>query len=155
MDPRTEKMLAERRQPAAASGPLGVRLPAFLNPLEKWLRAHWALASIGSVVLVAAIVGGHHLFVTRPALEREREALEQARAREQMALEFDVKQASLETCLSATETDRTSTWEAACRARHWKSGCSLPRDIVEQHQRAYTDRRNDCLRRFSLNSAEQ
>src|SRR5689334_20632319 len=139
MDPRTEKMLAERRQAAANSSPLGLRLRAYRAATEKWLRAHWALASVGSVLLVTIFAGGRYLFVTKPALERERDAREQAQARQQMEMEYDVKQASLEQCLSATDTERASLWEAACRTRHWKSGCSLPRDVVEQQARAYAD----------------
>jgi hypothetical protein len=162
MDPRTAKMLAERRQPTARSGlsgitgALGLGLPAYRAAVEKWLRAHWGLAAIVSAaVIFAMFAGARHIFVTRPALEREYAELENLRVRQRMETEFDARQASLDGCLATTDTERAALWEAACRERRRPRGCSLPRDVVEQQQRAYTDRRNDCMRRFSLSAEVQ
>ena len=162
MDPRTAKMLAERRQPTARSGlsrmsaVMGPRLRAVWAAVDKRLRAQWGLAAIGSVlVIVATFAGARHILVTKPALEREHAALEELRARQQMETEFDARQASLDGCLAATDTERAALWQAACRARRRPIGCSLPRDVVEQQQRAYADRRNDCMRQFSLSSELQ
>jgi hypothetical protein len=154
MDPRTEKMLAERRPPTAVNA-LGLRLTAGRTAAEKWLRAHRGLALIGAALIVAAaFAGGRYLFVVRPALERDAVALERQRAVQELAAELDATQASLDACLATIDAERDALWDAGCQERRQRAGCSLPRDVVEQQQRVYTDKHTDCLRRFSLSSRQ-
>jgi hypothetical protein len=153
LDPRTEKMLAERREKTAEGGSPGRRLSASRIAVETWVRAHRGLALIGAaLVVVAAFAGGRYQIVVRPAAERERVALEQQRAAREMAAALDTRQASLDACLATADSERVARWEAACRERRQPHACSLPRDVVEQQQRADTDHRTDCMRRFSLSS---
>jgi len=151
MDPRTEKMLADRRQQTAGSGSLGHRLAASRTTVATWFRAHRGLALITAALIgVAAFAGGRYLLVVRPAVERERVALEQQRATQEMAVALDARQASLDACLATADSERVALWEAACRERRQPHSCSLPRNVAEQQQRTHTDHRTDCIRRFSL-----
>ena len=148
MDPRTEKMLAERRQEAElkAARP---RVAATIEDTSAWFTRNWWLLGIGLAVVVGAIAFAWHLLVTVPAQDREKAAME-TQARQQIEVDLTAKQEMLDTCLTAAEADYTALWDGACKARRAKRECALPKDVVADQERRRTSARNDCLQRYSL-----
>jgi hypothetical protein len=148
VDPRTEKMLAERRQEAElkAARP---RVAATIQDTSAWFTRNWWLLGIGLTVVVGAIAFAWHLLVTVPAQDREKAAME-TQARQQIEADLTVRQDALDTCLTKVDGDYTALWDGACKAHRAKSGCALPKDVVADQERRRTNARNDCLQKYSL-----
>jgi hypothetical protein len=148
VDPRTEKMLAERRQEAESKA-ARPRAAAAVEDTTAWLTRNRIALAIGAAAVIAAVAFAWHLLVTLPALERERTALD-AQTRQQIEVDLTAKEERLDACLTAAEADYMAQWDSACKARRAKRGCALLKDVVAAQERRRTDARNDCLQRYSL-----
>lgn len=148
MDPRTEKMLAERRQEAEARAarPRGA---ATIEDTKGWLARNRLAMTIAASAVVAVLALARHLLVTVPAREREL-ATAQMQAQQQTESDAVAKQEALDVCLTTAQADYTAVWDGACKARKARTGCALPKDVVADQERRRVAAHNDCLKRYSL-----
>src|SRR5688572_20219282 len=101
MDPRTAKMLEERR----AQRPASPRARALLTrgEVSAWLSLNWFRAAIAAAVLVLALSVGHYTMVTLPALKRD-EIAAQKQAEQLRTLKFLANDRSAEACLADADS---------------------------------------------------
>lgn len=144
MDPRTEKLLAERAQKIAAT-PAPLRGPIrVLESAQFWAKAHVREAKILAGALVAVLVGAYYLGVALPAQRAERletEAYAAAKLRDKTTS----RQTSMSECLTKAETEANDRWTAACKARREGPNCPLPEKQAEDFDRTERTARNACL----------
>ena len=144
MDPRTEKMLAERAEAAAKlPRPLreGIRIR---DQVRAWVRVHKPHAILISTAMVATLVAGYYTMVVLPAAERDRTELE-TRSAERLKSSTASRQNAVDACLEKAKTDAEAEWVNACKARRQRAGCALPRGVVEEQRRRESAARNACL----------
>lgn len=149
MDPRTEKMLAERGQKAASAPPPPKSPLRALNDAKAWIKVHGLAAKVGAAAAVIVLIAAHYVFVTLPAQREERMQLE-ARAAEHFKAETVASQVATDDCLSKAAAEADARWNAACKARRESAGCALPASLAEELQRQESQARNSCLMRSSL-----
>lgn len=149
MDPRTAKLLAEREQRAAAAPPRVGRALGALNGAGTWAKRHTLAAKVGAAVLAAVVLTAYYVFVTMPSqrLDRMEEAAVTA---EKVKSETTARQVAMTECLSKAETEATTRWTAACKARREGAGCTLSAQQTDALDREESVARNSCLTRFSL-----
>ena len=145
MDPRTEQMLAERRQNAVPPPPPPVGREAAVG----WLKERWLPATLAGTAVLVALSVSYYLLIALPSLKRE-QAAAAAQAKQQVEVEVATRATALEACLTQTQADYTTLWEAACKERGAAAGCPLPTAVIKEQDRRRTEARNDCLRRYSL-----
>ena len=149
MDPRTERMLAEREQKVALI-PMPLRgLVRALFDLGPWLKAHRRGAAVASTAAVIALVVAYNLLVAKPA-ERSVQLQMDARSAERVKTETETRQVALNECLSKAEAEAKAKWNATCRARGERAGCALTARLTEDLDEKAGQARNSCLMRFSL-----
>jgi len=130
MDPRTEKMLAERAERNAAP-------PA---PRRGPLTSIKLLAGAGLAVVFAV----YYLTVALPAQRADQLQME-ARAAERLKAATSSRQVSVADCLTKAQADAEAQWTAACKARKQGANCPLPEAQGEDLDRAGSAARNACL----------
>ena len=145
MDPRTEQMLAERRQNAEPSPPP----PPGRDVAASWLKAHWLAVTLAAAAVAATFSLSYYLLVSEPALRREQAAAE-AQARQRLEVDVATRATAMEACLTQAQADYSTLWESACKARQAAAGCALPQAVVREQEKRRSDARNDCLRQYSL-----
>ena len=129
MDPRTEKMLAERgSKPAAPSTP-----PR--RPLNSKLLA-------GAVV--AVLFTAYYFAVALPAQRADRLDME-ARVAASVKADVASKHTSVADCLAKAQADAEAQWTAACKARKEGPNCPLPARQADAFDNAESAARNACL----------
>lgn len=144
MDPRTEKMLAERAQRNAAT-PAPLRAPlAVAHDGRRWVKTHANAARLIAGAAVAALFAGYYLIVTLPAQRADRMEL-QARAAESVKAETTMNHTAVSDCLSKAKADADARWDAACKARRQGPNCPLPEHQAETYERDESNARNACL----------
>jgi len=111
MDPRTEKMLAERAQKAA--------LVRALDDLRAWVKAHATAAKVAAAGAVIVLLAAHYILVAKPA-ERSEQLQMEARAAERVKTDTAARQVAMDECLSKATDEAEARWKAACKAR---GGC--------------------------------
>jgi hypothetical protein len=149
MDPRTEKMLAERGQKAASAPPTLKSPLRALNEVRTWTKAHGLAAKLGAGAIVVVLIAAHYVFVTMPAQRVERLQME-ARAAERLKSETAASQVATDDCLSKASAEADARWNAACKTRRERAGCALPASLADELQRDESQARNACLMRSSL-----
>jgi hypothetical protein len=145
VDPRTEQMLAERRQNAEPPPPPLQGRPAAVG----WLKAHWLAVTLAATAVAATCSLSYYLLVSEPALRRE-QAASAAQARHQLEIDVATRATAMEACLAQAQADYNTLWESACKARQAAAGCALPQAVVREQEKRRSDARNDCLKQYSL-----
>lgn len=148
MDPRTERMLAEREQKAAVP-PLLKRPSRAINEARAWVKAHGLAAKLGAAAAFVVLIAAYYLLVTMPGHRLERLEME-ARAAERVRSQTAANQVAMDDCLSKAAAEAEARWSAACTSRRERSGCSLPAPLTDELQRAESQARNSCLMQSSL-----
>jgi uncharacterized protein HemX len=144
MDPRTMKMLEERRQASANAPPPPSAAQAFQTKATAWFQKNRTSVGAGAAALVVVVVVGRYTMVTLPArkqeqiVQRTQEAEAQARAQEEQ----------LSSCLAELDKTYTADVDKACRASKQGADCSLPRATSRQIDQSRLDGRIDCFRKF-------
>ena len=133
MDPRTEKMLAERAE-AAKVAPTPA--PSRRSPQTKTKL----LAAAGAAVFLVV----YHFAVRLPAERADRLAME-TRAAESLKTNTAARQDSVSECLTKAKADADAQWAAACKARRQGPNCPLPERQANTFEQAERDARNACL----------
>jgi hypothetical protein len=129
MDPRTEKMLAERAERKAAP-PAPQRRPVNIK----------LLAGAGAAVLFAA----YYFAVALPAQRADQLEVE-TRAAERVKADTSSKHVSVADCLAKVQADAEAQWTAACKAKKQGPSCPLPEHQADAFESAESAARNACL----------
>lgn len=133
MDPRTEKMLAERgTRPEAASPSPRASSGAMKNAK--------LLATVGAVILFAV----YYVLVALPAQQQDRQELK-ARDVENIKASVTARQDAMSDCLTKAQTEADARWTAACKAKREGPTCTLPENQTRDLERTERDARNACL----------
>ena len=144
MDPRTEKMLAERAERAAAT-PAPVRGPfSAIHNGRRWAKTHATATKLLAGVVLALFFGVYYLTVTVPAQRADQLQME-ARAAERQKADIGSRQVSVSDCLTKAQADAEAQWTAACKARKQGANCPLPEAQADEFDRAESTARNACL----------
>lgn len=144
MDPRTIKMLEERRQAAANAPPPPTSAQAFQARATAWFQKNRTSVGAGAAALFVIVVVGRYTMVTLPArkqeqiVQRTQEAEAQARALEDQ----------LSTCLADLDKTYTAQVDKECKASKQGADCSLPKATTGRIDQARLDGRIDCFRKF-------
>jgi hypothetical protein len=147
MDPRTERMLAERRaaDDAMASLSPGRRVHAQASGMLKRNRRNLAI----SAAIVLAGVAVYYALITLPARARERrvqETREAGRQQAQQRLDLGLK---LDNCFSAAKAAFISSWDASCVTMKRRESCTLPADLAQEQETLLLYAREGCLKRHA------
>jgi hypothetical protein len=136
MDPRTEKMLADRAE-----------LEASAKPARRGSPSARAAGLTGAAVLVV-VLGAYHVLVTRPAQARA-EAEVDMRAAERLRAEIVARQVETDNCLATAEAESGARWNAVCKQNRRQNDCALSGDLTDQLEQQASHARNACLLRAS------
>lgn len=144
MDPRTEKMLAERAErkaaaPAPSRGPLGS-----VDDARKWVKTNPAATKLLGGAAAAVVFVAYYLIVALPAQRADRVEI-QTRAAEAVKTETTSKHTAVSDCLANVQAEADAQWAAACKAKREGPNCPLPERQADAFQRAETAARNACL----------
>lgn len=151
MDPRTEKMLTERAQKAAAIPPL-LRGPVrALDDAKVWVKVNGTLAKIGAGVAAILVFAAYYVFVALPAQRFDQRQID-ARAADRLRSDVAAGQIAADECLSKAQAEADARWNAACKTRRERAGCALPARLTENLQQQESQARNACLIRSSVTS---
>ncbi len=145
MDPRTIKMLDERRQapPEVTLSPAELRAKQQAK-VQAWLAANRTLLAVGGSVLVVAVWVGYYALVTLPAQERQ-EVGQQQQVQEQQA---EAQNLGLQTCLAEADATHAVDLEKACKAKKQGADCALSSATTDNIDRRRLDTRIDCIKTF-------
>src|SRR5262245_10577521 len=113
MDPRTEKMLAERAAKIAAT-PAPLRGPVnAVDDARLWAKKNAQRAKVLAGASVVVLFVAYYLIVTLPA-QRADQLEMKAHAAESLKADVTSRQVSMSDCLSKAEADADAKWTAAC-----------------------------------------
>lgn len=143
MDPRTIKMLEERR--AAAAEAASKPKPDFSTKATAWVQKNRKQVGTASAVLAGILLVGQYMLVTAPA-RRQEQQVAQAQADGEAARAVEV---GLHTCLANADAAHTADIDKACKAKKEGANCSLPRTTAEQIDQKRLDARIDCIKGFA------
>jgi len=149
MDPRTEQMLAENRERAASAPPPLPNRAKLAMATGSWVKVHGLALKVAAGAAVVIALAAYNQLVAQPAQRQEQVAFE-ARAVDRLKAETTAKQAALDECLTKAQADADARWNAACKARRQRAGCSLPGPLANDYQQQEGKERNACLMRFSI-----
>lgn len=148
MDPRTERMLAERRareaEEAALPRPERLRKAAL-----KWLSGYGRLATGAVTIGLFAMLVGHYLFIRMPARERDRQLAAQRNSAQQQATQNLQSGVALDTCLSEAEATYAAGWDAECTSLRRAASCSLPSPQAQALDAGRRQAREACVKRHA------
>jgi hypothetical protein len=136
MDPRTEKMLADRQEREASAK------PAKRGPTPG--RGRGVAAGLAGAAVLVAVLGSYHVLVTRPAQARE-EAEVATRAAERLKAEAGARQVETDNCLATAEAESVARWNAVCKQNRRQNDCTLSGDLTDQLEQQASQARNACL----------
>ena len=151
MDPRTEKLLADRAQKAALLPPPLRPVARTASDLKFRLKGYGVLIKVGAAAAVIALLAAYHVFITRPA-ERLAQSQLDARTAARIRTDSASRQLAMDDCLSKAAADAEAEWKAACKAHHERAGCALPARQNQELQRKEGEARNSCLMKFSVSA---
>jgi hypothetical protein len=143
MDPRTIKMLEERRATAAEAAKRPP--PDFKTQAMTWLEKHKSQVGTASAVLAGVLLVGQYMLVTAPARRQERQ-IAQAQVDSEAARAMEE---GLQTCLANADAAHSAALEKACKAKREGANCSLPRWTIEQVDQRRLDARIDCIKGYT------
>jgi hypothetical protein len=144
MDPRTIKMLEERRA-AGAAGATKPPPPDFNTKATAWLQKNRKQVGTASAVLAGILLVGQYMLVTAPA-RRQEQQVAQAQADGEAAR---VVEEGLQTCMAKAEAAHAAEIDKVCKAKKEGANCSLPRWTAEQIDRQRLDARIDCIKGYT------
>jgi hypothetical protein len=145
MDPRTERMLAERQaaQDALAAMPRAQRLRMRATTLVS--RHRRPLIAVGAGVFV--LVLGYVTLVTLPARANDRRLAELRESSRLQAEERISRGEKLDVCLADAQALYVANWDASCKAMRRGQDCRLPSDEAQVHESRLLQMREDCFKR--------
>lgn len=143
MDPRTIKMLEERR--AAAAEAATKPKPDFNTKAMAWVQKNRTQVGTASAALVGILLVGQYMLVTAPARRQERQVA-QAQVDGEAAR---VMEEGLQTCMAKADTTHAADLDQACKAKKEGANCSLPRWTAEQIDQKRLDARIDCIKGYT------
>lgn len=149
MDPRTERLLAEREQKAAAIPPFLRKPVRAAGDIKFRLKSHGFAVKAGAAAAVVVMSAAYFFFVVKPAGRFEASQMA-ARAAERIKTETSARQIAMDDCLAKAAAESEARWKAACSARRERAGCALTARVNQDLQRKETEGRNACLMRFSV-----
>ena len=144
MDPRTEKMLAERAQKMAATPPLLRGTVGALDAATHRVKKNTTAAKIWAAAVIVLLFAAYYVFVTMPADRQDRKQLD-AHAAESLKAATTERQVAVSDCLSKAQTDADARWAAACKTRREGANCPLPEQQAQAFERDERETRNSCL----------
>ena len=149
MDPRTERMIAERRaaEEAIAALPRGRRVQAQTAGMLKRNRRNLMISA--AIVLVAVAV--QYAAITLPARARERRVEATREAGRQEAQHKLDQGLRLDNCFAAAKTAYVASWDSACVTLKRKGSCTLPSDQAQAHETLLLHARENCFKKYSGN----
>ena len=150
MDPRTERMLAERRAEQQAAGPTPAGVGRLRAALAAGLPKGWRVVSAVGVMLAIGSFAGHYLLVTLPAREQARQLTVLRETGRQQGMDDLARGEGLETCLAEAQSAYATGWDASCRTLRRRAGCPLPSEQAQSHEAQLRQAREACVRQFSL-----
>jgi type II secretory pathway component PulM len=143
MDPRTIKMLEERR--AAAAEAASKPPPHPNTQATEWFQKNRTSVGTLGAAVVGLLLVGQYMLVTAPARRQEQQT-QQTQADLDAARAMEEK---LQTCLANADTTYTADVEKACRAKREGSNCSLNRVTAERIDQKRLDARIDCIKGYT------
>jgi hypothetical protein len=150
MDPRTERMLAERRAAPPAAGPPPAGVGRLRAALTAALPTRWRVVSAAGVMLAVGSFAGHYLLVTLPAREQERQLAVLRETGRQQGMDDLARGEGLETCLAEAQAAYATGWDASCRTLRRRAGCPLPSEQAQSHETQLRQAREACVKQLSL-----
>ena len=143
MDPRTKRMLEERRLAAAEEAKKPA--PDFNTKATAWFQKNRTSVGTASAALVGVLLVGQYMLVTVPA-RRQEQQVQQAQADGEAARAVEE---GLQACLATADTAYSTEIEKACKAKREGTNCSLPRATIEHLDRTRLDARIDCIKGYT------
>ena len=143
MDPRTIKMLEERR--AAGAEAATKPPPDFNTKATAWVQKNRKPVGTASAALVGVLLVGQYMLVTAPAHRQERQVA-QAQADGEAARAVEE---GLQTCMANAEAAHAEEIDKVCKAKKEGANCSLPRWTAEQIDQKRLDARIDCIKGYT------
>jgi hypothetical protein len=147
MDPRTVRMLEQRRQAKEVPSSSVARRPLVSPAVADWLSVNWFKASLALAIIIVALSVGHYTMVTLPALNREQMAAQQE-AEKRRGLQAIYNDVGLQSCLDSASKNYHTDWEAECNARKLGIDCRLPGGVADRFEERLRESRNECLKRY-------
>ena len=145
MDPRTMKMLEERKNAAGDGAPSPAGTPDAHAQVTAWLQKHRTPVGVSVAAIVVVWIAWHYLFVTAPAARQE-QITQQAQAQAEQA---GAQDESLQKCLAEAEAAYTAEIEKACKAKKQGPDCPLPGILSDRIEQTRLDGRIACMRQFA------
>ena len=143
MDPRTKRMLEERRLAAAEEAKKPA--PDFNTKATAWFQKNRNSVGTASAAVVGVVLVAQYMLVTVPARRQEKQVQqEQANGEAARAVEE-----GLQACLATADTAYSTEIEKACKAKREGTNCSLPRATIEHLDRTRLDARIDCIKGYT------
>jgi hypothetical protein len=143
MDPRTIKMLEDRR--AAGADAATKPQPDFNAKATAWVQKNRKPVGTASAALVGILLVGQYMLVTAPARRQERQVA-QAQADGEAARAVEE---GLQTCMANAEAAHAAEIDKVCKAKKEGANCSLPRWTAEQIDQKRLDARIDCIKGYT------
>ena len=147
MDPRTERLLAERQAADEATAALP-RVQRIRAKAMRWLTRNRRSVS-ATLAAVLSLVIGYYALVALPARIRERRVAATSEAGRQQAQERLVEGQKLDTCLVAAQAAYAQSWDESCRALRRRESCRLPSDQAQTHESSLLSAREGCVKQLS------
>lgn len=144
MDPRTAKMIEQRRQAPEVAPQVDARTNA---ATKEWLAVNWFKAALALGFVVIALSVGHYMTVTLPAQNRER-LTAQEDAEKRRGLQAIYNDVGLQSCLNDASQNYHADWVAECKARNLGEDCRLPGVVADRFDERQRESRNECLKRY-------
>ena len=149
MDPRTERMLAEREQKAASMPPLVRGSVRAVDDLKFRAKGYGSTVKAGAIAALVAMVAAYYVLIARPAARFEASQLS-AHEADRIRNDVAARPIAMDECLSKAAAAAESRWKAACKARRERAGCALSARENQELRQKETDERNVCLMRHSV-----
>jgi len=145
MDPRTERLLAERQaaQDALAALPRAQRIRA---QAAAFVSRHRRLLIAGVAVLFAVVLG-RFVLVTLPARANDRRLADLRESGRLQAEERLTRGEQLDACLTEAQALYVANWDASCKTLRRAQDCRLPSDQAQVHESRLMQMREDCFKR--------
>lgn len=143
MDPRTIKMLEERR--AAAAQAATKPKPDFSTKATAWVQKNRTQVGTASAALAGILLVGQYMLVTAPA-RRQEQQVAQTQAENEAAR---VVEEGLQACMAKAEAAHAADVDKVCKAKKEGANCALPRWTAEQIDQKRLDARIDCIKGYT------
>ena len=144
MDPRTEKLLAERQAAVASAPPPPKGVARIQKGIRTWVSKNPLPARMTAGVAIVMFLAAYVVLFAVPMQQREHEEA-QAQNLERLKVATAARQTALDACLTKAKTDTDTQWNKQCKVRRMKDGCALPSQLADRLERGEKQARNACL----------